>query len=120
MKGLMDCFMAQKKLVNYLKERVEAAETGLNELKTWREVQIKKLDVTKKALEESESHAEALKKVLKDKDGEISLLRKQVLELRRTGKWSSVTSTDSFTSSTAAMQTALMSASVRSRHSSLT
>ena len=86
MKGLMDCCMAQKKLVDDLKEKVEAAETGLNELKTWREVQIKKLDVTKKALEESESHAEALKKVLKDKEGEISLLRKQVLLAKEDGK----------------------------------
>ena len=38
MKGLMDCCMAQKKLVDDLKEKVEAAEMGLNELKTWREV----------------------------------------------------------------------------------
>ena len=42
--------------------------------------------MTKKALEESESHAEALKKVLKDKEGEISLLRKQVLLAKEDGK----------------------------------
>ena len=59
----MDRCMAQEKLIGCLKERAKATETGLNKLKTKREVQIKKLDVMKKALEESEGHAEALKKV---------------------------------------------------------
>jgi len=86
MKGLMDHCMAREKLVDRLKERAESAETGLNELKTWREVQIKKLDVTKKALEDSESHAEALKNVLTDKEAEVFLLRKQVLQAKEDGK----------------------------------
>ena len=63
MKGLMDHCTAREKLVDRLKERAKSAETGLNDLKTWREVQIKKLDVTKKALEDLESHAKALKNV---------------------------------------------------------
>ena len=53
-------------------------EMKQNELKTSWEVQVKKLDVTRKALEESKAQTEALKKVLKDKEGEISSLRKQV------------------------------------------
>ena len=36
----------------------------------------------RKALEELETQAEALKKVLNDKDGEISLLRKQVRQAK--------------------------------------
>lgn len=53
MKGLMDNCMAQEKLVNRLKERAKTAEMGLHKLEAWREVQIKMLDLTKKALEES-------------------------------------------------------------------
>ena len=40
-------------MVDRLKERAKAVEKGLHELEAWREVQIKKLDLTKKALEES-------------------------------------------------------------------
>lgn len=69
-------------------------------------MQLKKLDVTKKALEESKGYAEALKNVLKDKEGEIS-------SLRRTRKRSFVTSTPSFTNSAAAMLMVLTSASVK-------
>ena len=42
--------------------------------------------MTKKALEESKGHVEGLKKVLKDKEGEISSLRKQVLWAKKDGK----------------------------------
>jgi len=34
--------------------------------------------MTKKALEESKSHVDELRKVLQDKEGEISMLREQV------------------------------------------
>ena len=51
---------------------------GLRELKTWKEVQIRKLDLTKKALEESEKQTKVLTNVLKDKEGEVSSLRKKV------------------------------------------
>ena len=113
MKGLMDRCIAREKLVDHLKERVETAERWLHELEAWKEVQLKKLDVTKKALEEMEGHAEALKNVLKDKEGKISILR-------RTRKQSFLTSMPSFTSSAATMLTVLTSASVKSRLSSLT
>jgi len=78
MKGLMDCCLSQEKLVDRLREKVKAIEMELNELKAWKEVQVKKLTVTKKALEESEGHADELRKVLQDKEGEISTLREQV------------------------------------------
>ncbi|KAL0014477.1 hypothetical protein SO802_001546 [Lithocarpus litseifolius] len=63
-----------------------AAKTGLRELEAWKEVQIKKLDLTKKALEESERQTEVLGNVLKDKKGEIFTLRKQVLQAKEDGK----------------------------------
>ena len=53
--GLMDHCMSREKLVYHLKERVEAAEMEWNELKALWEVQVKKLNVTRKALEESET-----------------------------------------------------------------
>ena len=74
MKGLMDRCMAREKLVDCLKERAKSTKTGLNELKTWREVQIKMLDVMKKALEEL------------GKEGEISSLRIQVLRAKEDEK----------------------------------
>lgn len=78
MKGLMDHCMPWEQLVDCLKERAETAEMGLHKLEAQREVQIRKLDLTKKALEKSEEKTEVLTNVLKDKEGEVSLLRKQV------------------------------------------
>ena len=78
----MDHCMSREKLVYHLKERVEAAEMEWNELKALWEVQVEKLDVTRKALEESETQVEVLKKVLKDKEGEIFSLRKQVRQAK--------------------------------------
>ena len=59
-----------------LKERVETTETGLYELEAWKGVLIRKLNLRKKALEESEEKTEVLTNVLKDKEGEVSLLKK--------------------------------------------
>ena len=71
----MDRCLSQEKWVDRLREKVKAIETELNELKAWKEVQVKKLTVTKKALEELEGHTDELRKVLQDKEGEISTLR---------------------------------------------
>ena len=59
-----------------LKERVETTEIGLYELEAWKGVLIRKLNLRKKALEESEEKTEVLTNVLKDKEGEVSLLKK--------------------------------------------
>ena len=67
----MDCCVSQKMVVGRLREKVEAKETELQELTAWKEVQVNKLDLATKLLEESEAQAEALKKILKDKEGEI-------------------------------------------------
>ena len=78
MKCLMDRCLTRENCVYRLKEKAEATKTELNKLKAWKEVQVKKLTMTKKALEESESHTDKLRKVLQDKEGEISTLRGQV------------------------------------------
>ena len=54
-----------------LRDKVEAREMELQELTAWKEVQVNKLDLTRKILEESEAQVEALKNILKDKEGEI-------------------------------------------------
>ena len=64
MKGLMDRCLAREKQVDCLKEKAEIAETELNELRAWKESQVKKLSMTKKALEESKILANKLRKVL--------------------------------------------------------
>ena len=95
-------------------------ETKRNELKASWEVQVNKLDVTRKALEESETQAKALKKVLKDKKGEISLLRKQVCQAKEDEETEFRNSEVSLLSLATAMPTALMSAFIRSMPSFLT
>ena len=55
-------------------------------LRPYGRFKLKKLDVTRKALEELETQAEAPKKVLKDKEGEISLLRKQIHQTKEDGE----------------------------------
>ena len=54
-RGLMDRCMAREKLVDRLKERVETTGTERNELKASWEVQVKKFNITRKTLEETEN-----------------------------------------------------------------
>ena len=78
MMGLMDCCLAKEKAIDCLREKVKVVEAKLNELNAWKEVQVQKLTLTKKALEELENHVDELRKVLLDKEGEITDLREQV------------------------------------------
>ena len=64
MKGVMDHCLAQEKWVDHLKEKAKAIQTELNELKTWKKVQVKKLTMTKKALGELKSQVDELRKML--------------------------------------------------------
>lgn len=92
-KGLMDRCLAREKLLDRLQERVKTMETGHNKLKASFEVQVKKMDITRKTLEETENQAEALKKVLKDKKGEISFLREKVHQAKVDGEMEFLTCT---------------------------
>ena len=69
MKGLTDRCVSQATVVDHL-------EAELKELKAWKVVQEKKLDITKRLLAEAEEQTEALKQVLKDKEEEISSSKK--------------------------------------------
>lgn len=75
MKGLMDRCVSQATMLDHVRARAEAE---LGELKAWKVVQEKKFDLTKRLLEAAEEQTEALKKVLKDKEDEISQSKKQL------------------------------------------
>ena len=102
-------------MVDCLKERVEAAETKWSEIKTSWEVQVKKLDMTRKALEESKAETEVLKKVLKNKEGRSPRQGSKSVRPRRTGRRSFATPTVSSPNLVAAMLTTSMSAFIGSR-----
>ena len=72
MKGLMDHYASHEMVINCLREKVEAKELELRELMAWKEVHVNKLDLTKQFLKESKAQVEVLKKILKDKEVEIS------------------------------------------------
>ena len=55
MKGLMDRCVSQKTVVGHLREKLGAKETELQELTALKEVQVEKLDLARKLLEESET-----------------------------------------------------------------
>ena len=55
MKGLMDRYASHDMVLGCLKEKVEARETEIRELTTWKKVQINKLGLTEKLLEELEA-----------------------------------------------------------------
>ena len=74
----MDRCLARAQWIDCLKEKAKTTETEVNEVRAWKETQVKKLTMTKKALEESEYLADGLRKLLQDKEGEISTLREQV------------------------------------------
>ena len=71
MKGLMDRCASYETVLGHLREKVEAREMKLQELMAWKEVQVNKLNLTRKLLEKSEVQVKALKEILKDKEKEI-------------------------------------------------
>ena len=78
MKGLMDHCVSHETVLGYLREKLGAKETEVQELLAWKNVQIGKLDLTKQLLKELEEQVEALKKILKDKEAEISKAKSQL------------------------------------------
>jgi len=51
MKDLMDCCVSQATVVDCVRAKAEASEAKLGELKAWKVVQEKNLDLTKRLLE---------------------------------------------------------------------
>lgn len=78
-KGLMDRCLSQETMVDCLMTKVEKTEE-LTELKAWKVVQENKLALAEKLLNELEKQTEVLRKVLKDKEGEISKSKKQLCQ----------------------------------------
>ena len=86
MKGLMGRCLAKEKAIDCLREKIKVVEAKLNKLNAWKEVQVQKLTLIKKALEELENHADELRKVLLDKEGQITNLREEVRRAKANGK----------------------------------
>ena len=76
MKGLMDRCTSHETMISRLREKVEAKDAELQKLTAWKDVQINKIDYTRKLLEEFEASVEALKKIVKEKEGEITETKK--------------------------------------------
>ena len=82
MKGLMDHCVSHETALGHLKERLGAKETEVQELLAWKNVQIGKLDLNKQLLKESKEQVDALKKILKDKEVEISDAKSQLRQAK--------------------------------------
>lgn len=78
MKGLMDHCVSHKMVLGRLREKLGAKETEVQELLAWKDVQIRKLDLTKKLLKELKAQVEAMKKIFEDKEVEISKAKSQL------------------------------------------
>ena len=76
LKGLMDWCTSHETMISRLREKVEAKDAELQKLTAWKDVQINKIDYTRKLLEEFEASVEALKKIVKEKEGEITETKK--------------------------------------------
>lgn len=100
-------------VISHLKEEVEARDSELQELTAWKEVQINKLDYTRKLLEESEASVEALKEILKDKEVEIMETKNQLRQAKEDAFGSITSSTPSERSLVALSLTVLMIVFVR-------
>ena len=87
MKGLMDSCASHEIVISRLREKVEARVTELRELTAWKEVQVNKLDLTRQRLEESKAQVEALKKILKDKEVEISKAKGHLYQAKEDAIW---------------------------------
>ena len=78
MKGPMDRCLSQETMVDHVRVKAEATEVELGELKAWKVIQENKFDLMRKILDEANAQMEALKKVLKNKEDEISKSKKQL------------------------------------------
>ena len=78
MKGLMDRYVSYETILDRLRERLGTKKMEVQEFLAWKYVQIRKFDLTKQLLKELEPQVEVLKKILKDKEAEISEAKSQL------------------------------------------
>ena len=78
MKGLMDRYVSYETILDRLRERLGTKKMEVQELLAWKYVQIRKFNLTKQLLKELKPQVEVLKKILKDKEAEISEAKSQL------------------------------------------
>ena len=74
----MDRYVSYETILDRLRERLGTKKMEVQELLAWKYVQIRKFDLTKQLLKELEPQVEVLKKILKDKEAEISEAKSQL------------------------------------------
>ena len=74
----MDRYVSYETILDRLRERLGTKKMEVQELLAWKYVQIRKFDLTKQLLKELEPQVEVLKKILKDKEAEISKAKSQL------------------------------------------
>ena len=82
MKGLIDRCVSHKTALGRLREKLGTKEIKVQELLTWKDVQIRKLDLTKQLLKESEAQVEALNKFSRTKRRRSQRLKVNSIMLR--------------------------------------
>ena len=78
MKGLMGRCLNHETTLDHLQAKANLMKDELNELKSWKVVQEKKLAASKEAQAELEKQTELLKKILADKEMEITDAKDQL------------------------------------------
>ena len=82
MKGLMGCCLNHETALDRLRAKATLMEDELNELKSWKVVQEKKLSLSEEARGELEKQMELLQKVLVDKEKEITEAKDRLLQVK--------------------------------------
>ena len=78
MKGLMGCCLNHETTLDYLQAKENLTKDELNELKSWKVFQEKKLAASEEARVELEKQTELLKKILVNKEKEITDAKDQL------------------------------------------
>lgn len=69
--------------MDHLRTKVKKTKEDLTKLKAWKVVQENKLTLAEKLLNKSKKQTEVLRKVLKDKEDEISKSKKQLRQAKK-------------------------------------
>ena len=79
-KGLMDRALRNETALERVRDKARLAEEELLELKNWKVVMEKKLKLAEEARDEHQRTVEELKAVLEDKEDELRLAKKKVVQ----------------------------------------
>ena len=79
----MGCYLNYETVLDHIRAKVRSTEDELNELKTWKTIQEKKLALSEEARDELEKQTELLKQMLEDTEKEISDTTNQLRQVKK-------------------------------------